>query len=353
MVDPILEVKNLRTYFRTSGGIARAVDDVSFSVRPGETLGIVGESGCGKSVTSLSIMRLLPMPPGFHPSGEIRFAGRDLLKLSEREMRKLRGDDIAMIFQEPMTSLNPIFRVGAQIGESLRQHRGLSKSDARLEAIKLLERVGIPDPSKRVDDYPHQMSGGMKQRVMIAMALACDPKLLIADEPTTALDVTIQAQILDLLRDLQAEMGMAIVLITHDLGVIAEMAHRVVVMYAGRVVEEAPVGTLFDGPRHPYTLGLFKSLPDIDSAAKARLATIRGMVPSATAFPSGCRFRNRCDYAGDECAEVMPELVSIADRVGQSAACLRLDAVQAERDAAQAARAAEESPAQVQAADPV
>lgn len=353
MVDPILEVKNLRTYFRTSGGIARAVDDVSFSVRPGETLGIVGESGCGKSVTSLSIMRLLPMPPGFHPSGEIRFAGRDLLKLSEREMRKLRGDDIAMIFQEPMTSLNPIFRVGAQIGESLRQHRGMSKSDARLEAIKLLERVGIPDPSKRVDDYPHQMSGGMKQRVMIAMALACDPKLLIADEPTTALDVTIQAQILDLLRDLQAEMGMAIVLITHDLGVIAEMAHRVVVMYAGRVVEEAPVETLFDGPRHPYTLGLFKSLPDIDAEARDRLATIRGMVPSATAFPSGCRFRNRCDYAADECAEVMPELIPIAERPGQAAACLRLDAVKASRDAALAALAAEESPAQVQAADPV
>ena len=353
MVDPILQVKNLRTHFKTSVGVARAVDDVSFEVGPGETLGIVGESGCGKSVTSLSIMRLVPMPPGFHPSGEIHFGGRDLLKISEREMRKLRGDDVAMIFQEPMTSLNPIFKVGAQIGESLRQHRGLSKRDARLEAIKLLERVGIPDPAKRVDDYPHQMSGGMKQRVMIAMALACEPKLLIADEPTTALDVTIQAQILDLLRDLQREMGMAIVLITHDLGVIAEMAHRVVVMYAGRVVETAPVGTLFDQPRHPYTLGLFRSLPDIDADAQDRLATIRGMVPSATAFPSGCRFRNRCDFATAECAEVLPELVPIDDRGEQLAACIRLDAVDAARKASLAARAAEESPAQIQAADPV
>ncbi len=328
---PILEVQNLQTYFKTSNGIARAVDDVSFSVAPGETLGIVGESGCGKSVTSLSVMRLVPMPPGFHPGGRIVFDGRDLLKLPEREMRKLRGDDIAMIFQEPMTSLNPIFKVGAQIGESLRQHKGLSKRDARLEAIKLLERVGIPDPAKRVDDYPHQMSGGMKQRVMIAMALACNPKLLIADEPTTALDVTIQAQILDLLRDLQEEMGMAIILITHDLGVVAEMSHRVCVMYAGRVVETADVHTLFDDPQHPYTLGLFKSLPDIDAAEQDRLATIRGMVPSATQFPSGCRFRNRCDYAADACAETMPELVPIGEKPGRAAACLRLDAVHADR----------------------
>ena len=350
MVDPILEVRNLRTFFRTSGGVARAVDDVSFDVRPGETLGIVGESGCGKSVTSLSIMRLVPEPPGFHPSGEIRFAGRDLLKLSEREMRKLRGDDIAMIFQEPMTSLNPIFRVGAQISESLRQHRGLNKHEARVEAIKLLTRVGIPDPTKRVDDYPHQMSGGMKQRVMIAMALACEPKLLIADEPTTALDVTIQAQILDLLRDLQSEMGMAIVLITHDLGVIAEMAHRVVVMYAGRVVETAPVELLFDEPRHPYTLGLFRSLPDMNAEAQDQLATIRGMVPNATAFPSGCRFRNRCDFAVDACAETMPDLVPIADRPGQAAACLRLDVVKASQDALLAARAG--SAAETEAGDP-
>ncbi len=327
MAQPILEVSNLRTYFRTAAGVARAVDDVSFSVAPGETLGIVGESGCGKSVTSLSIMRLVPQPPGYHPSGVIKFDGRDLLALPERAMRKLRGADVAMIFQEPMTSLNPIFRVGSQIGESLRQHKGLSRKDARLEAIRLLERVGIPDPSKRVDDFPHQMSGGMKQRVMIAMALACNPKLLIADEPTTALDVTIQAQILDLLRDLQAEFNMAILLITHDLGVVAEMAHRVVVMYGGRVAEQAPVEALFAEPRHPYTLGLFRSLPDLEAKQTERLAVIPGMVPSATAFPSGCRFRNRCTFATDACGEALPTLVSVG--AGHDAACIHLDQVAA------------------------
>jgi oligopeptide/dipeptide ABC transporter ATP-binding protein len=325
VAPPILEVSNLRTYFKTAAGVARAVDDVSFTVAPGETLGIVGESGCGKSVTSLSIMRLVPQPPGYHPSGVIEFAGRDLLKLPERAMRKLRGADVAMIFQEPMTSLNPIFRVGSQIGESLRQHRGLTRKDARLEAIRLLERVGIPDPSKRVDDFPHQMSGGMKQRVMIAMALACNPKLLIADEPTTALDVTIQAQILDLLRDLQAEFNMAILLITHDLGVVAEMAHRVVVMYGGRIAEQAPVEELFAEPRHPYTLGLFRSLPDLEAKRSDRLAVIPGMVPSATAFPSGCRFRNRCAFATDACAEELPPLVSVGE--AHDAACIHLDRV--------------------------
>ncbi len=325
MAPPILEVSNLRTYFKTAACVARAVDDVSFTVAPGETLGIVGESGCGKSVTSLSIMRLVPQPPGYHPSGVIEFAGRDLLKLPERAMRKLRGADVAMIFQEPMTSLNPIFRVGSQIGESLRQHRGLTRKDARLEAIRLLERVGIPDPSKRVDDFPHQMSGGMKQRVMIAMALACNPKLLIADEPTTALDVTIQAQILDLLRDLQAEFNMAILLITHDLGVVAEMAHRVVVMYGGRIAEQAPVEELFAEPRHPYTLGLFRSLPDLEAKRSDRLAVIPGMVPSATAFPSGCRFRNRCAFATDACAEELPPLVSVGE--AHDAACIHLDRV--------------------------
>ncbi|MCA9557763.1 MAG: ABC transporter ATP-binding protein [Myxococcales bacterium] len=325
MAPPILEVSNLRTYFKTAAGVARAVDDVSFSVAPGETLGIVGESGCGKSVTSLSIMRLVPQPPGYHPSGVIRFDGQDLLQLPERAMRKLRGADVAMIFQEPMTSLNPIFRVGSQIGESLRQHKGLTRKDARLEAIRLLERVGIPDPSKRVDDFPHQMSGGMKQRVMIAMALACNPKLLIADEPTTALDVTIQAQILDLLRDLQAEFNMAILLITHDLGVVAEMAHRVVVMYGGRIAEQAPVEELFAEPRHPYTLGLFRSLPDLDAKRSDRLAVIPGMVPSATAFPSGCRFRNRCAFATDACAEELPSLVKVG--AVHDAACIHLDRV--------------------------
>ena len=326
MTEPLLRVRGLKTYFRTPDGIARAVDDISFDVAPGETLGIVGESGCGKSVTSLSIMGLVPSPPGFHPAGEVLFDGRDLLKLSEREMQKLRGEDLAMVFQEPMTSLNPIFRVGAQIGESLRQHRGLSRRAARVEAIGLLERVGIPDPARRVDDHPHQMSGGMKQRVMIAMALACRPRLLIADEPTTALDVTIQAQILDLLRDLQEELGMAIVLITHDLGVIAETAHRVAVMYGGRIVEQADVDDLFGAPRHPYTLGLFRSLPQLDGG-RGRLEVIQGMVPSATDFPSGCRFRNRCDFATEACAEHLPELVSTGD--GRAAACQRLDEVQA------------------------
>jgi oligopeptide/dipeptide ABC transporter ATP-binding protein len=338
MAEPILQVEHLKTYFRTPRGDARAVDDVSFDVRPGETLGIVGESGCGKSVTSLSIMRLVPSPPGFHPGGRILFEGRDLLKLPEREMQRLRGKEIAMIFQEPMTSLNPIFRIGAQIGETLRHHEGISRKDARLAAIRLLERVGIPAPAKRVDDYPHQLSGGMKQRVMIAMALACRPKLLIADEPTTALVVTIQAQILDLLRDLQAELGMAIVLITHDLGVIAEMAHRVVVMYGGRAVETADVEALFADPKHPYTLGLFRSLPDLE-AKRARLEVIPGMVPSATDFPSGCRFRNRCPFAAAECAEVLPELVPTGER--RAAACFRLEAVAEAKGAETRAGAAE------------
>ena len=318
----VVSVRHLRTYFRTDGPVARAVDDVSFDVRAGETLGVVGESGCGKSVTSLSIMGLVPAPHGHHPSGEIHFEGRDLLKLSEREMRKVRGDRIAMIFQEPMTSLNPIFRIGNQIGETLRHHRGMSRTEARLESIRLLERVGIPDAGKRVDDFPHQLSGGMKQRVMIAMALSCRPKLLIADEPTTALDVTIQAQILDILRDLQEEFGMAILLITHDLGVVAEMAHRVVVMYGGRVVETADATTLFSRPRHPYTVGLFESLPDIETD-REELAVIPGMVPRSTEFPSGCRFRNRCAHADRPCAQSLPSLDAVA--TGHEVACSRLD----------------------------
>ncbi len=320
MVDPILQVKNLRTHFKTSAGVARAVDDVSFEVRPGETLGIVGESGCGKSVTSLSIMRLVPMPPGFHPSGEIRFGGRDLLQISEREMRKLRGDDVAMIFQEPMTSLNPIFKVGAQIGESLRQHRGLNKRDARLEAIKLLERVGIPDPAKRVDDYPHQMSGGMKQRVMIAMALACEPKLLIADEPTTALDVTIQAQILKLMIELKARTGAAVILITHDLGVVAETCQRVIVMYAGRKIEEAGVMELFDRPAHPYTRGLMTSIPSFGGRGRQRrLTEIPGIVPSLREPIQGCAFAPRCPFAVERCLSEAPDLRRVGE--GHIAAC--------------------------------
>ena len=321
--EVVLSVRYLKTYFRTMSGVARAVDDVSFDVHAGETLGIVGESGCGKSVTSLSIMRLIDPPAGSHPGGQILFQGKDLLQLSDKEMQKVRGGDLAMIFQEPMTSLNPIFRIGNQIGETLRVHRGLTKGDARLEALRLLEKVGIPDPTKRIDDYPHQMSGGMKQRVMIAMALACQPKMLIADEPTTALDVTIQAQILDLLRTLQEETGAAILLITHDLGVIAEMAHRVVVMYGGRIAETSSVEDLFDGPRHPYSQGLFRSLPRIDAVID-RLAVIPGMVPPATAFPSGCRFRNRCEFATDACAAHLPELERVDGRADRHAACVRL-----------------------------
>jgi len=264
--EPILQVKNLKTYFKTDQGLAKAVDDVSFSLSAGTTLSVVGESGCGKSVTALSVMGLVPQPPGVKAGGQILFEGRDLRAMPERQLRAIRGNDISMIFQEPMTSMNPVFRVGHQLSAAIRLHRGLNKVDARKESIRLLAQVGIPAPERRVDDYPHQMSGGMLQRAMIAMALACDPKVLIADEPTTALDVTIQAQILELLRELQAERGMAILLITHDLGVVAENADEVVVMYAGKKVEHAPVADLFRAPRHPYTLGLFASLPSMQKA---------------------------------------------------------------------------------------
>ena len=333
--DPILRVRDLQTHFSTPRGVARAVDGVSFDVFPGETLAIVGESGCGKSVTSLSIMGLVPMPPGYHPAGTIHLGDRELLGMKEREKRGLRGSDMAMIFQEPMTSLNPIHRVGKQIGETLRRHRGYKKTQAREAAIALLDQVGIPDPTRRVDDYPHQMSGGMKQRVMIAMALACNPTLLIADEPTTALDVTVQAQILDLLKSLQIERDMGILLITHDLGVVAEVADRVMVMYAGHVVERANAQTLFTTPKHPYTLGLFRSLPDL-TGKRDRLATIPGMVPKATHFPTGCRFRNRCDFADAACAESVPTLVQIGDGAAHEVACHHLDRVAAQTPKPQA-----------------
>jgi oligopeptide/dipeptide ABC transporter ATP-binding protein len=329
MTKPILRVEDLRTYFDTPRGVAQAVDGVNFEVFPGETLAIVGESGCGKSVTSLSIMGLVPMPPGHHPSGRIYLEDDELLSMKPKQKRALRGAKMAMIFQEPMTSLNPIHRVGRQIAESLRRHQGVDKKTAHQTAITLLEQVGIPDPVARVDDYPHQMSGGMKQRVMIAMALACNPKLLIADEPTTALDVTVQAQILELMKQLQVERNMGIVLITHDLGVVAEVADRVLVMYAGRVVETTDAQTLFSTPRHPYALGLFRSLPDL-TGERGRLATIRGMVPKATAFPSGCRFRNRCDFADEQCAAEVPPLVQIGDSKPHAVACHHLDRVAAE-----------------------
>jgi peptide/nickel transport system ATP-binding protein len=317
-MSALLEIRNLVTEFRSGGNVVRAVDNVSFSVARGETLGIVGESGCGKSVTSLSIMRLLPSPPGRVAAGEIRFDGRDILPLPEGAMRKIRGNDIAMIFQEPMTSLNPVHTVGEQIIETIQLHRTMSRTEARSRALDMLRLVRIPSPETRIDDYPHQLSGGMRQRVMIAMALACDPKILIADEPTTALDVTIQAQILDLMRDLRTRTGAAIVLITHDLGVVAELAHRVLVMYAGSVVEEAPVEALFGDPQHPYTLGLLGSIPKLQGEEE-RLAAIRGMVPNPYAMPAGCRFNPRCPLADARCRSEAPPLVEI--KPGHRSAC--------------------------------
>ncbi|MBK6427941.1 MAG: ABC transporter ATP-binding protein [Blastocatellia bacterium] len=316
--QPLLAIRDLRTYFHTSDGVARSVDGVSFEVFPSETVAVVGESGCGKSVTAFTIMGLIPVPPGRVESGEIVFEDRDLLKLSEAEMRDVRGNDISMIFQEPMTSLNPILTIGRQITEAILRHTSASKADARRLAIEMLSRVGIPSPEKRVDEYPHQLSGGMKQRAMIAMALVCRPKLLIADEPTTALDVTIQSQILDLLHDLREEFDMAVLLITHDLGVVAEVADRVVVMYAGKIVETADVVDLFERPQHPYTRALFQSLPSLEHRGET-LNVIPGNVPNPLEFPTGCRFRTRCTIVRAECASFEPELVEVAP--GHKVAC--------------------------------
>jgi peptide/nickel transport system ATP-binding protein len=326
-MTPLLEVRDLRTHFRVDGRDVPAVDGVSFSVAAGRTLGIVGESGCGKSVTSLSIMGLVPQPPGRIAGGEILFDGVDLLKLPPREMRELRGDRIAMIFQEPMTSLNPAFTVGDQIVEAIVRHRRVGRADAKARAIEMLRQVRIPSPERRFDEYPHRLSGGMRQRAMIAMALACGPRLLIADEPTTALDVTIQAQILELMRALREETGTAIILITHDLGVIAEVADDVVVMYAGRVVERAPVAALFAEPQHPYTIGLLGSIPRLDGAP-SRLAAIEGQVPGPDGEIPGCRFHPRCPFALERCAREHPPPVGIAAR--HTAACWRapLDAAE-------------------------
>jgi peptide/nickel transport system ATP-binding protein len=313
---PLLEVENLQVHFRTPTGINRAVDGVSFHVDPGETLAIVGESGCGKSVTSMSMMRLIPEPPG-KIAGSIKLEGRDILTLSDREMRALRGNDISMIFQEPMTSLNPVLTVGRQIGETLRLHQGLDQAQAEARAVEMLTLVGIPEPARRVREYPHQLSGGMRQRVMIAMALACNPKLLIADEPTTALDVTIQAQILKLMLELKQRVGAAIILITHDLGVVAEVAERVMVMYAGRKVEEAPVKELFRNPRHPYTQGLLGALPKLGSSLSGetkRLAEIPGQVPDLKQRIDGCVFAGRCALATDLCRQYAPGLEQKAAR---------------------------------------
>jgi peptide/nickel transport system ATP-binding protein len=335
--EALLEVNNLRTSFYTSDGLVHAVDNVSFHVRRGEAVALVGESGCGKSVTAMSIMRLVAVP-GKITGGEIRFKGRDLVAIKEREMRDVRGNDIAMVFQEPMTSLNPVFKIGAQVAEAIRIHRKVGRKEAWKMAGDMLELVSIPDPHKRLDDYPHQLSGGMRQRVMIAMALSCDPELLIADEPTTALDVTIQAQIMELLASLQKKLGLAILLITHDLGVVAEFCERVVVMYTGRVVEEAPVRQLFANPGHPYTRGLLKSLPSVTkgvaefaaprTSAEAdseynprpgRLPTIAGMVPSLSALPQGCKFNPRCPDVMDICLGREPAIMPVAP--GQGARC--------------------------------
>ena len=343
----LLSVKNLSTEFPVKKGIVRAVEDVSFDVDQGEILAIVGESGSGKSVTSLSIMGLLA-EPGHVAGGSLEFEGKDLATLSEKQYRELRGNDMAMIFQEPMTSLNPVYRVGNQIVEAIRTHEKVSKAEAKDRAVDLLRKVGIPSPEARINDYPHQMSGGMRQRVMIAMALACNPKLLIADEPTTALDVTIQAQILDLLRRLRDDTGMAVLLITHDLGVVSETADRVVVMYCGQVVEEAEVRTLFDHPMHPYTLGLLKSIPRLEDDDSKRLCMIKGMVPNPLEMPPGCHFSDRCDSCMDICRTKVPELVDVD---GHKVRCFLYESADGEVKSEEAiARAEAEALADVEAA---
>jgi len=311
-METLIEVKNLKTYFFTHEGTVKAVDGVSFKIKQGETLGIVGESGSGKSVTALSVMRLIPHPPGKIVNGEIYFEGKNLLKLNEKEIREVRGKKISMIFQEPMTSLDPVFTIGHEIMEAIQLHQGLNKEEARKKAIEILKIVGIPDVEKRINNYPHELSGGMRQRVMIAMALSCNPTLLIADEPTTALDVTIQAQILRLINDLKDKFGASVMLITHNLGVIAEMCDYVAVMYAGHVVEYTDVNTLFHNSLHPYTKGLSKSIPRLDVEIE-HLDAIRGLVPNLLDLPSGCPFHPRCDFCFKRCVEEMPELIEIDD----------------------------------------
>jgi oligopeptide transport system ATP-binding protein len=316
---PLLEVRNLRTQFFTQDGVVNAVNGVSFTLNEGETLGIVGESGCGKSVTVLSLMRLVPQPPGRIVGGEVLFQGRDLLKVSEEEIRQVRGNKIAMIFQDPMTSLNPVLTIGRQISEALELHLGMTKEQARKRSIELLEMVNIPEAGARIDDYPHQFSGGMRQRVMIAMALSCNPQLLIADEPTTALDVTIQAQIIDLVKTLRKELGMAIIWITHDLGIVAGLVDRVQVMYAGYIVERAEVHEFYANPRHPYSLGLMGSLPRLDAKRREKLTPIEGLPPDLIVMPPGCPFYARCKYRIEQCLRENPPLRSIAD--GHEIAC--------------------------------
>ena len=330
-VMPVLDVRDLKTVFQTRGGEVHAVNDVSFSLRPGELLGVVGESGSGKSVTMMSLLGLLPSPPADVRNGEVRFDGKDLLRISPEELRSVRGGQIGFVFQDPMTSLNPVFSVGFQLMEPLRKHMGMSKKQAAKRAQELLELVGIPDAKRRLDDYPHQFSGGMRQRVMIAIALACDPKVLIADEPTTALDVTIQAQILELMKELRDKLGMAVIWITHDLGVIAGIADRVMVMYGGQVVEHAPVRELFSNPQHPYTRALLKTIPTIHGARAKRLTIIEGQPPILGAPPSSCPFRDRCDVAFDRCARENPPRYDLG--AGHDAACFFDARTGAPRDA--------------------
>jgi len=328
---PLLEVKNLSTQFFTQDGIVRAVDDVSFYVMPGETLGVVGESGCGKSMTGLSIMRLIPNPPGKIVAGEIVFNGQDILQMSDNEVRRIRGHEIAMIFQDPMTSLNPVLTINRQISEALQLHLGMNRDQARTRSIELLQMVGIPNADERVDQYPHQFSGGMRQRVMIAMALSCNPKLIIADEPTTALDVTIQAQILDLMRTLQSERDTGVIMITHSMGVVAGMADRVQVMYAGHIVEAASTEEIFGNPRHPYTVGLMQSIPRLDATSKEKLEPIRGLPPDLIDLPDMCPFVPRCNFAREKCEQKRPPLLPVND--GHFSACWFWEEVSKDADA--------------------
>ncbi len=318
-MKPLLEVKNLKTYFHTDYGLVKAVDGISYQLSEGETLGLVGESGCGKSVGALSILRLIAEPPGEIAAGQIIFQGQDLLKANPDQLRDIRGNKIAMIFQEPMTSLNPVLTIGFQIGEALELHQRMGKAEARREVMRLLKMVGIPDGERRIDDYPHQFSGGMRQRVMIAMALSCNPKLLIADEPTTAVDVTIQAQLLEVIKELTSRLGTAVIIITHNLGVVARYVNRMAVMYAGRIVESGTAHDVYSKPSHPYTIGLLASVPRLDKPRTARLVPVDGQPPNLVNLPPGCSFYPRCSFRIDRCAREMPELRSVAD--GHTTAC--------------------------------
>ena len=320
-MSPLLEVKNLRTHFYTFEGVVKAVDGVSYDLEEGETLGLVGESGCGKSVSAMSLMRLIPDPPGKIVDGEILFEGQDVLQLSMDEMRHIRGAKMSMVFQEPMTSLNPVLNLEKQLGETLQLHKGMTKQEARQESVELLARVGIPDPERRVRQYPHQFSGGMRQRVMIAMALSCNPRVIIADEPTTALDVTIQAQILELMKGLTQEFGVAMIVITHNLGVVARYADRMNIMYAGKIIERGESAEIYSNPRHPYTVGLLKSVPRLDLPRRTRLDPIEGQPPDLIAVPKGCAFRARCKWAVDKCATDEPGLETVSE--GHYSACWR------------------------------